>query len=455
VIRLSLPDIVNLALETPRSLMHQAALGVLDGPQCLDDEGHVRLGDIRADLESKLGHIPGLRHVLQETGPLGGRPVWIDDPSFRIENHVRLARLPDPGGEAQLLAFAEQRIATMLDRSRPLWEIWLLEGYGESRVGIFFKVHHALADGPAMVNMVGQLFDLTPTVHRAPAAPWFPAPPPSRTELVKENLARKATWSARAAGQLLHPVLLGRSMAKVYGGVAAAVRQGSGAPRTSINAPTGIARRIGATRLPLDEVKDVAHAQSVKLNDVFLYVVVRGLRDVLLQRGEPVDGVELRASIAVSLRRRGDTTTSGNLVGNMLVHLPMDCPDPVEGLAITAAASARAKSTQRAAGAPGVMVALSSTGLTRRYLRHQHMVNLVATNLPGPPVPLYFVGARLRDVIAIAPLAGNVTASFAALSYDEILSVSVQVDERAWPDLDVLTEGIRTGWLDLRAITLT
>ena len=450
IIRLSPPDLTNLALETPSSPMHQAVLGVLDGTNVLDAERRVRLDEIRAYVDSKLGRAPELRRIVHKPGPFGGRPVWIDDASFRIENHVLVARLPEPGGEAQLLAFAELSMATLMDRSRPLWQIWLLEAYAENRVGILIKVHHALADGLAMVNLAGQIFDLEPSPHRAAIAPWSPAPPPSRSELVRENFARKAAWFARAAARVRDPALLVRSAAVTYRGVAAAIRQGRGAPSTSLNRPTGIGRRIGVTRLALEEVKALAHAQSVKVNDVFMYVVARGLREVVLSRGEPAGGILLRASIAVSLHRNGDTAISGNLVGNIIVPLPLDDADPLEELAIIASASARAKATQRAAGAPGVMVLLASTGLTRLYLRHQHLVNVVATNLPGPPRPLYLAEAQLQDAIAIAPLAGNVTASFAALSYNDNLNLSMQVDEQAWPDLDVLLEGMRTGWLDLQ-----
>ena len=429
--------------------MHQAALGVLDSAALLDDDGHLRISEIRSHLESRLGRAPELRCTLHWAGPLAGRPVWIDDPNFRIEDHVLVATLSEPGGEAGLLAFAERRMAMLMNRSRPLWEIWLLEAYADDRVGLFIKVHHALADGLAVVNLVGQILDLEPSLHLQPTAPWTPTPSPARSELVWDNFSRKAAWFARVAVRLRNPVSLVRSAEVTYRGVAAAIRQGRRAPRTSINRPIGIGRRIGVTRLSLVEVKAVAHAQGVKVNDVFLYLIARGLREVLLTRGEAKGGIQLRVSIAVSLHRAGDTTTSGNLVGNIIVPLPLDGADPLEQLAVIGSAAASAKETQRAAGAPGVMVLLASTGLTRRYLRHQHMVNVVATNVPGPTVPLYFAGARLHDVVALAPLAGNVTASFAALSYHGDINLSVQVDEQAWPDLDVLLEGMRSGWLDL------
>ena len=450
VIRLSRPDLTKLALETPSSPMHQAALGVLVGTEILDPEGHVRIDDIRADVQSKLEHIPELWRVLHKPGPLGGMPVWIDDPNFQIENHVLVACLPEPGGEAALLRFAETNMATLLDRSRPLWEIWLLESYADDRVGILIKVHHALVDGLAMVNLVGQLFDLTPAPHRDEGtAPRSPLPPPLRSEVVRENLAGKAAAVAHAASRLRHPERIARSAKTSFRGVAAVIRQGRGAPRMSFNMPAGVGRRIGVTRLPLAAVKTLAHARGVKLNDVFMFMIARGVREVARNRGEPVDGVQLRLSIAVSLHRADGMTTSGNSVGNMIVPLPMGDADALEDLATIASASAHAKATQRPAGAPGVMVLLSSTGLTRLYLRHQHLINLVATNLPGPPVPLFFAGARLQDIVALAPLAGNVTASFAALSYDGSLSLSVQADEEAWPDLQVLVEGMRSGWLEL------
>ncbi|HYL08254.1 MAG TPA: wax ester/triacylglycerol synthase domain-containing protein, partial [Candidatus Udaeobacter sp.] len=160
--RLSIDDVSNLALEAPDTLMHQAAVAVLDADLLLDPEGHVRIDLVRRFLESKLSGAPELRRVLRPTRQFQGRPLWVDDPGFRIENHVHAGSLPDPGGEAALLKFVEHTTAEQMDRALPLWQLWLLDGYAPGRVALVIKVHHALVDGPGMLNLVGQLFDQEP-----------------------------------------------------------------------------------------------------------------------------------------------------------------------------------------------------------------------------------------------------------------------------------------------------
>ncbi|HET7419564.1 MAG TPA: wax ester/triacylglycerol synthase family O-acyltransferase [Candidatus Dormibacteraeota bacterium] len=448
-VRLTASDQTNLAVEAADTPMHQAALGVLRAGPLLDAGGRLRIEMIRRHVAARLDRVPEMRRILHRTGPLGAE-LWIDDPNFKIENHVLLAALPPPGGEAQALAFAERRLETLMDRSRPLWEMWFLEGYAQDRVAILVKLHHALADGPAMLNVIGQIFDIEPDVVTERPSTWRPAARPTLLELLRDNLRRSAGWLRRIASSLRHPVAVVKSAAAAYHGAIEEIRQGRGAPATSINRPIEASRRLAVDRLPLAEVKAVAHERGVKLNDVFLAVVAGGLRAVLLARGEPVDGVRLRASVAVSLHRPGDATTWGNLVGTIIVPLPMDGDDAGVRLGRIAEASVRAKTTQRAVVNPHVMVWLARSRLARLYIRRQHFINVLTTNLPGPPVPLYFAGARLVDAIAVPPIAGNVTVSFAALSYDGNLNLSAVADAGSWPDLDVLQEGMRASWLELK-----
>ena len=451
--RLSLSDLTNLAIEAPDSPMHQGALAVMDGKGLLDADGRVRIHTIRRHIERRLGRAPELRQVLFRTGPLEGRPLWIDDPHFDIANHVQVATLPSPGGQQAALCFAEAAMAELMDRRLPLWEIWFLERYGGGKVGIFIKLHHALADGPSMLNMLAQLFEVDAASVEAGRTAWTPQPPPPARVLFADNVARKGGLLATAVRRILHPwPLLGTALRSVRASVEA-LRQGRGAPRTSLNRPIGPRRRVAVLGLPLDEVKAIGHARGVKLNDVFLDVVAGGLREVLAGRGELAAGRPIRASVAVSLHGAGDSSQVGNHIGTMIVPLPVDEPDAVSRLAAIAAATQTAKRRQQAAVPPSAMAVagLALTGLTRFYIRRQHMINILATNLPGPPVPLYFAGARIEDAIAIPPIAGNVTASFAALSYLGTLNLSVYADADAWPDLNVLMAGMRTAWQALAA----
>lgn len=448
--RLSLSDITNLAAEAPDTPMHQAVLARLDGKGLLDEHGHVRIHRIRRHLEGRLGRAPELRQVLHRTGRLQGRPLWIDDPNFDIANHVQVATLPPPGGEAAALCFAEAAMSELMDRGRPLWEMWFLEGYGGGKVGIFIKLHHALADGPAMLNMMAQLFELEPGELHVGKAGWEPQPPPGARAVLIENLARKQRFVANAGRRLVHPVKLLGAAAFSARATWEALRQTHGAPRTSLNRPIGSTRRIVALTFELEEVVAMAHSRGVKVNDVFLDVVAGGLRKVLAGRGELAPDMKIRTSMAVSLHPADDTAQVGNKVGTMVVPLPVGEPDAAARLALVAAETRRAKHTQLAAVPQATMAALAVTGLTRRYIRRQHMVNVLATNLRGPALPLYFAGAPLEDAVAIPPIAGNVTASFAALSYMGRFRLSVHADAGAWPDIDVLLRGMRSAWHELR-----
>ena len=317
---------------------------------------------------------------------------------------------------------------------------------GTARSGIFLKLHHVFADGQAILRIVGLLFDLEPGVVQTNPSIWTAVPPPSPWSLAIDNLARKGRLIARGGRRLAHPVLLARSARDIASAIWATVREGRGAPRTSLNVPIGPTRRVGAITLSLSEVKALAHAEGVKVNDIFMDLIAGGLREVLLQRRFAIDGMRIRASMAVAQKVAGDDEHLGNHVGTMIVPLPIDVDDVRARLALIAAASLQAKARQRSAVPQTFMAVLALTGLSRFMIRRQHLVNVLVTNLPGPPFPLYVAGARLESVVPIPPIAGNVTASFAAFSYDGHMTLSVHADGRAWPDLDVLMHGMEWTW---------
>ena len=444
--RLTLADLSNLAAEASDTPMHQGALGILDGSSLLDGEGRIRIEALRRHVAARLDRVPELRRVLFQTGPLQGRPLWVDDPRFRIENHVLVASLPEPGGESQALRFAAETMGFLMDRSLPLWQMWFLEGYGEGKVGLFLKLHHVFADGQGILKIVALLFDLEPGIAETTSSQWTPVPPPSARALAIDNLARKGSLMARAGRRLAHPVVLARSAGVSSRALWSALDEGLGAPRTSLNTPIGPTRRVGAMELSLGEVKKLAHAQGVKVNDVFMDLIAGGLREVLLERGTAVEGLWIRASMAVAQQAPGSMERVGNHVGTMIVPLPIFVDGAQARLALIAAATARAKARQRSAVPQTFMATLALTGLTRFMIRRQHLVNVLVTNLPGPQFPLYVAGARLERVVAIPPIAGNVTASFAAFSYDGRLTLSVHADGEAWPDLEVLMRGMERTW---------
>lgn len=449
--RLSWADLNNLAVEAPDTPMHQAVFATVDADALRDPEGRLRIADIRAGLVARIEHVPELRRVLCRPGLFGGRPFWIDDPGFRVEDHVLLATLPWPGGQAAAFSFAAHEMSSLMDRSMPLWRVWLLDGYSADRVGLLIKLHHALADGPAMVNMLAEILDLGPAALRVAAGPRAPARPrPTARELLQDSWTSKSSAVRRTLRTIAHPARSVQRLRSTTSAGLETIRNGRGTPRTSLNRPIGTSRRVAAFHLSLAEVKDVAHGHAATVNDVFLSLVAGGLRRVLISRGETVSGASIRASVAVSMHR-SDHSMSGNHVGTVVVSLPADLEDAGELLTAVTSAMTRAKSRQLALVSTALMVTLARLGITRAYIRRQHMINVLTTNLPGPPVPLYFAGARVHDPVAMPPIAGNVTASFAALSYDGGLTLSVVADGAAWPDIDLLITSMRKCWLELRA----
>jgi hypothetical protein len=245
-----------------------------------------------------------------------------------------------------------------------------------------------------------------------------------------------------------HPAALTRRAAMGISSMLEAIRQGRGASRMSFNRPVGSSRRISAMHLELDALKAVARREGVKVNDVFLYLIAAALRHALLARGDRIEGESLRISVAVSGMRFG-RSVSGNHAGTVIVSIPVDVEDPRDLLPAVAAATARAKAKQLPVMSTGLMVLLGRAGITRLFIRHQHMLNVLTTNLPGPPIPLYFAGGQVRNPIAIPPIAGNVTISFAALSYDGALTLSVVGDGEVWSDLGPVIRAMQSAWTAL------
>jgi diacylglycerol O-acyltransferase len=449
--RLSLADLTNLAVEAGDTPMHVGALGTLDAGTLLDDAGRIRIAAIRARIEGRLNRLPELRRRLLVTRPFQGRPLWIDDAGFRIENHVRNATLDPPGGEEQAIRFAEGSMQRLMDRSRPLWELWFLDGYAPDEVAVFLKLHHVLADGSAVLNMISLLFDLEPGVVDTPSPPWSPLPQPSPSGLIWDNVKSKLAAAFSLTRGLVHLPALTRAAVLSARGLWATLTEGLGSSRTSFNRPVGATRKVAVVRIGLAEARSLAHSLEAKVNDVILDVITGGLRRVLLSRGERIDRMEIKASMAVSLRSADRAAVVGNHTGTMIVALPVDQADGPKRLANIHAATTRAKLFQRAAVPQSFMTVLALTGLTRFFIRRQRLVNVLVTNLAGPPMPLYVAGARLLDAFAITPVAGNVTASFAALSYHGHLDLCVNADAGAWPDLDQLVAGMRATWRDMAA----
>lgn len=443
--RLRRADVMNLRMERPETPAHVAGLCVVEAGPLLDPSGELDLATIRRRLDRRLARAPELRRVVHGPWPLCGAPLWVDDPAFSINRHVDAARVAPPGDEAALLEATERLLRRPLDRSRPLWELWFLTGLQGGRLAALFKIHHAMVDGLAAVALLTALLDAEAGAADPPARAWRPAPRPSPAALLADNLRLRAAAVASVARR---PLRQARRAASALADTASALRLPS-APRTSINTVPGAGRRIRAVHLDLEQARTAAHAHGARVNDVVLAVVTGGVRELLAFRGELRPGLELRASVPYALRRADAARELGNAVGAILVSLPVGEPDPVRRLERIAAATAAAKTAQHPAYAAGLAGCLAAWGLLLPFVRRQRMVNLFATNVPGPRDALYLLGARIEEVLPITDLAGNVAVTFAALSYCGRLDLVADADANAFADIEVLAAGMRRAWTEL------
>jgi len=442
--RLSPQDLSNLRVEARGLPMHVAALAILDGAPLRDAQGVFRLEAMRAEIERRLHLAPRLRQVLYRP-PLGlGRLLWVDDADFDIGRHVRVRAIAPPGDETALLAACQELNEPALERSQPLWELWFLTGLAGGRVGMLIRLHHVVADGVATVALLGSLFDVAPDTQPVLAPPWVPAAVPPFWELLVDSLRRRGAALATAFSTLARPAQWLRHLRAA----AAPLRESFGeglASRSSLNGPIGKYRRLLVVRADLDRAKAVAHAHGAKVNDVVLAVVTGGTRALLRSRGELVPGLLLRASVPVSVRGSGDRAAMGNLTGLMSVPLPVNEPDPVRRLETIARVTVARKRRRRVIRA---WWRGAGPGLTW-FMHHQRLVNLLVSNVPGPPAPLSFAGARILEVFQLGVIQGNLRLSVGVLSYAGQLNFGILADAEAFPDLAVFAKGLGAALTEL------
>jgi diacylglycerol O-acyltransferase len=450
--RLSVQDAGFLYLEHAGLPQHVAILAVAEGGPLHDPDGRLRLDALRQQLVGRLELVPRLRQRVLWPRVGQGLPLWVDDPGFDLANHVHAVQVLAPGGERELLGLCDELCLRLLDRTRPLWELWLVTGLDQGRVGLVLKLHHTLADGLAAVQIAGLLLDGTADAPN-PAAPWQPRPTPSGWALLADNLAERSAALAAALARLGHPGRLA-AQARVLAGAAHMAAGGRRHQRRSVlRRPVGGRRRLAVVRAQLAEVKAVAHAHGATVNDLLLAAVTRGLGALLLARGTPTDGLTLYASVPVALRARADTAALGNQVGLMVVPLPVGERDPVQRLQhITQATTERKGRPERLASLRPVG-SLTILRALNRYSRHQRIVDVFVTNVPGPQRPLYVLGARLVEAFPVVQVAGNVPLSVAVLSYAGQLNIGIQSDPDACPDLDVFVDSLRQSLEELGAAT--
>jgi len=450
--RLSGIDASFLRLERLETPMHVGALSVFEADPLVGPDGRFRLAEARALVASRLHLIPRFRKKVQHVPLEAGEPIWIDDDRFDIAYHVRLSALPAPGTRSQLLALFERVQAQLLDRSRPLWELWFVEGVEDGHVAMIQKTHHAMVDGVSGVDVATVLLDFTPEPTIVDAPEWVPEPPPAPARLLIDSVKEMVVGPQAVANATRRAAEVPRWAADQVGGLvrslATLAEGGLVAPRVSLNdAVVGRSKRFGLVRVPLDDVKQVRRAFGGTINDVVLAGVGGGLARLLETRGELHPELVLKVFCPVSVRDDSQKMQLGNRVSAMFVPVPVGVPDPIERLGAISATTADLKEREQAVGAAALLgiseyAAPTLLGLAARLVHHQRLVNLVCTNVPGPQTPLYCMGARMLEAYPMVPLARNLNLGVAILSYCGQLHLGLLGDRDLWPDLDVLEAGI-------------
>jgi len=439
--RVTAPDLMLIWPEGQGWAQDIGALIILDGRSLFDANGGFLIESVREAIGRRLHLAPRFRQVLYWPRTGLGWPVWADAQSFDITEHVRVHPVPSPGDERQLLLACETLRRRPLPWARPLWEMWFLTGLPSQRVGLFMKMHHAIADGVAGVATLAAFVDPVPGPPQMSAPPWSPSPLPSTRELFQDNLRRRRRELGRALSALAEPIATARRLRRSWPAARELFAEGR-APRTSVNRRIGSDRRLAIIRSSLDVAKTIAHTHAATVNDVLLTAVAAGYADLLRSRGEPIEGVVLRAFVPVSLHQEQPGQARGNIDAGMLVPLPLGEGDDIRRLEQIAAETAeRKKKTRPPAGSMFRTVLLQRAFL--RLMPRQRFMNAYVANVPGPPIPLYFADAPLLEIFPIVPLTGNLSIGVGALSYAGQFNFTAVADHDLCPDLEVFADGVR------------
>ena len=459
--RLSPLDASFLHIEDDVNHMHIGSTGIFEGPPPAYE-------DLTRTVAGRLHLVPRYRQKVAAVPLSLGRPVWVDDPYFAVEYHVRHTALPAPGGDAELRRLVGRVMSQQLDRSKPLWEMWMVEGLDDNRWAMVSKVHHCLVDGVSGAELMAVVFDLSPDVPEPVDDGWRPAPEPSPLQLARDatvGLVTSPYEQMRAVGSLLRRPrrALDAAQEVAKGSVALSSIVKPTAP-TSLNGPIGPHRTYVWETARLTDVKTIRLAHGGTVNDVVLALITRGFRDLLTSRGEPVQDRVIRTLVPVSVRPRnaaGTATGDGtmeNKVSAMFAELPVGIDDPVERLhAISAQLSDLKESKQALAGeaitslggfAPPMLLSLGMR-VAARAARRMGNLDTVTTNVPGPQFPLYSCGRRLLRACPYVPLAAPLRVGVSIFSYDGELTFGVTGDYDTASDIDVLAEGIGVGVSEL------
>jgi diacylglycerol O-acyltransferase / wax synthase len=434
--------------------MHLGALAVFEGPV----PSYQELAGLYA---AKLSRVPRYRQVVRTTPLQIFRPAWADDEHFEIGNHLRHAAVPRPGRATQLHRLAGQIYSQPLDRSRPLWEAWLLEGIEAGRWAILHKVHHCMMDGIGGAELMAELFDLHPDAA-PPGQPalWQPQPGPSLAGTVASGLRDAVSWPAQVLlglpGLIRQRLPTGDDVAAFTRGLTSSALRLTVPSASCLNGPVGPGRRWVWTTASLNMVKQIRAELGGTVNDIALAAITRGFRDLLIEHRELSDGLIVRSLVPISIRNAGEHGVISNRLSAVLGNLPVAESDPIRRLQLVIEQMGQIKRTHQVAGAELITQVLAAAppiflnlGTRVAFQIGQPFVQTVTTNVPGPQFPLYILGRKMVQAHPYAPIGDNVKIAIAIFSYLGQLSFGITAESSAAQDLDILTTGIHRGLAEL------
>ena len=458
--RLSFLDNSFLITESPTNHMHIAGTATYEAGPLRRADGGIDVERIRRYVTSRLALIPRYRQVLTHT-PIEGHPVWVDDQHFNIEYHVRHTALPRPGDARQLKRLSGRIMSQQLDRSKPLWEMWVVEGLeGGDHFAIITKIHHCMIDGMSSVDLLEVLLTPMPTDTIEPAPRWLPRPAPTWWEMLGAETVRRAAMPLETLASFRESWSRAQDPRSDLRAMLRAVRDTmwSGlrtVSDTPLNRPIGTHRRFDWLEMSLDDVKAIKNRLGGTLNDVVLTIVAGAMQRFLEERRVNVEGLAFRVMAPVSVRGSEERGTLGNRVSAWVVDLPLAERDPRRRMEVIREATTRLKDSKQALGAemltqvmawtPSTLLSLGSRMVLRRL-----PFNLVVTNVPGPQVPLYMLGARMLDNFGQVPLTDYLGLGIVLFSYAGKLCWGFTADWDLVPDLHQVVVATEAAYAELR-----
>ena len=459
--RLTALDNSFLVMEGPSTLMHVAATGIFEaGPLTMPDGG-VDIERITRHIASRLHKIPRYRQRLAYI-PIEQHPVWVDDARFNLHYHVRHTSLPHPGDERQLKRMVARIKSQELDRGKPLWELWIIEGLQGDRFALVTKTHHCMIDGVSGADLLAVLLGSTANPHIDDAPRWIPRPAPAPLALLRDETLERIRAPLGFAARLVREPAT--TLGDVIDGLNAVTEMlGAGlhlASETPFNQPIGPHRRFDWSFTELATIREVRDHVSATLNDVVLATVTGAVRRFLERRSVRPADIEFRVFVPVSLRGSDEHSTFGNRVAGWLVDLPIAERNPLKRLARIHETTTHLKESKQARGSEILTEVLEWTGpgilsLAMRLATQTSTFNMVVTNVPGPPTPLYLLGARMLEVYPLVPLAPNCGLGIALFTYAGRLYWGFNADWDIVPDLHDFVADIEASFAELREAART